>query len=72
MKLLRVGPAGAERPVLQDRDGKHFDLAPIVADIDPAFWAQGPALVSQAHAEGRLAEIDIAGQRIGAPVSRLS
>jgi 2-keto-4-pentenoate hydratase/2-oxohepta-3-ene-1,7-dioic acid hydratase in catechol pathway len=56
--------------VLQDRDGKHFDVTPVVADIDPAFWAQGPALVSQAFAEGRLAEVDITGQRIGAPVSR--
>ncbi len=56
--------------MLQDRDGKHYDLAPIVPDIDPAFWAQGPALVGQALAEGRLHEIDVSGQRIGAPVSR--
>jgi 2-keto-4-pentenoate hydratase/2-oxohepta-3-ene-1,7-dioic acid hydratase in catechol pathway len=56
--------------VLEDRDGKQFDLTPVIPDIDPAFWAQGPAMVREAHAGGHLREIDIAGQRIGAPVSR--
>jgi 2-keto-4-pentenoate hydratase/2-oxohepta-3-ene-1,7-dioic acid hydratase in catechol pathway len=70
VKLLRVGPVGAERPVLLDQDGRHFDLAPVVPDIDPSFWAQGPSLVLQAHEGGHLREIDITGQRVGAPVSR--
>ncbi len=70
MKLLRVGPVGTERPVLEDRDGKHYDLTDVITDIDPGFWAEGPAKVREAHAAGRLPAIDIAGQRIGAPVSR--
>jgi 2-keto-4-pentenoate hydratase/2-oxohepta-3-ene-1,7-dioic acid hydratase in catechol pathway len=70
VKLLRVGPVGAERPVLLDKDGRHFDLTPVVPDFDPGFWAQGPAMIREAHAGGSLREIDITGQRVGAPVSR--
>ncbi len=33
MKLLRHGPAGAEKPALLDRDGKIRDLSSLVADI---------------------------------------
>ncbi|MER8769594.1 hypothetical protein NKJ70_17335 [Mesorhizobium sp. M0092] len=33
MKLLRYGPAGAERPGLLDREGRIRDLGGIVQDI---------------------------------------
>lgn len=69
MKLMRVGPAGAERPVLARTDGRHYDLSGITADIDGAFLGSGGLERVRAVA-GELPEIDISGQRIGAPVAR--
>lgn len=34
MKLLRYGPAGAERPALLDQDGTVRDLSEIIGDVD--------------------------------------
>jgi 2-keto-4-pentenoate hydratase/2-oxohepta-3-ene-1,7-dioic acid hydratase in catechol pathway len=66
MKYLRVGPAGAERPVAHVGD-RHVDLSSITADIDGGFLARGG--VTPADAAG-LPEIDISGQRLGAPIAR--
>ncbi len=44
MKLLRVGPAGAERPALLDRDGVLRDLSALVADVDGELLADASAL----------------------------
>jgi 2-keto-4-pentenoate hydratase/2-oxohepta-3-ene-1,7-dioic acid hydratase in catechol pathway len=59
-----VGPLGAERPVAY-MDGRHYDLAGITDDINGAFLAIGGV----ATVEG-LPEIDVTGQRIGAPIAR--
>ncbi|WP_347625568.1 fumarylacetoacetate hydrolase family protein [Sphaerisporangium sp. B11E5] len=70
MKLLRVGPAGGERPCVLGPGGRVFDLSSLTADIDGAFLAGGGAeRVRSALAEGRLPE---AGpyERVGAPVAR--
>ncbi|MCW3843580.1 fumarylacetoacetate hydrolase family protein [Micromonospora yasonensis] len=64
---MRVGPVGAEKPVLY-ADGRHFDLSSVTADLDPAFFASD-GLRRVGDAMG-LPEIDIAGQRIGAPIVR--
>ncbi|GIE30405.1 2-hydroxyhepta-2,4-diene-1,7-dioate isomerase [Actinoplanes italicus] len=64
MKYLRVGPAGAERPVAET-GGRYYDLSAVTADIDGAFLAAGGVT----SADG-LPEIDIAGQRLGAPIAR--
>lgn len=72
MRYLRVGAAGAERPVAQV-DGRYFDLSGVTRDIDGAFLASG-GLASPgapgAEAVAGLPEIDIIGQRIGAPIAR--
>jgi 2-keto-4-pentenoate hydratase/2-oxohepta-3-ene-1,7-dioic acid hydratase in catechol pathway len=71
MKLMRIGPTGAERPVLRAGDGRHFDLTGVTRDIDGGFLAGGGvAAVRRAHEAGELPEIDVSGQRIGAPVAR--
>jgi 2,4-didehydro-3-deoxy-L-rhamnonate hydrolase len=71
MRLLRLGPAGSERPVLLDSDGRHFDLTPVIPDIDPTFFASGGIdRVREARAAGSLPEVDAAGLRIGSPVAR--
>ncbi|MFI1095180.1 fumarylacetoacetate hydrolase family protein [Streptomyces sp. NPDC020917] len=70
MKLLRVGPAGAERPALLDRGGVLRDLSGLVADIDGALLADGAALerVAAAEAAGELPALD-EGQRVGPPLA---
>ncbi|MEU7883639.1 2-hydroxyhepta-2,4-diene-1,7-dioate isomerase, partial [Microbispora bryophytorum] len=70
MKLLRVGPVGAERPCVLGPGGRVLDVSSLTADIDGAFLAGGGVeRVRSALAEGRLPE---AGpfERVGAPVAR--
>jgi 2-keto-4-pentenoate hydratase/2-oxohepta-3-ene-1,7-dioic acid hydratase in catechol pathway len=66
MRYMRVGSVGAERPVAQV-DGRHFDLSGVTRDIDGAFLAAGGI---GAERLAGLPEIDITGQRIGAPIAR--
>lgn len=71
MRLLRIGPPGLERPAVLDADGTAHDLSPLTADIDGAFLAGGgPDRARTALADGLLPRIELAGQRIGAPVAR--
>jgi len=71
MKLMRVGPVGAERPVLAGVGDRYYSLTALTADIDGAFFASGGVdRVRAAHAAGRLTSVEIEGQRIGAPVAR--
>ncbi|MFJ9035584.1 fumarylacetoacetate hydrolase family protein [Streptomyces sp. NPDC102406] len=73
MKLLRVGPAGAERPALLDADGTLRDLSGLVPDIDGTLLADDAALdrVRSAAASGELPVLDAAGLRVGPPVARI-
>ncbi|MGW5424329.1 fumarylacetoacetate hydrolase family protein [Streptomyces sp. NPDC003943] len=73
MKLLRVGPAGAERPALLDQDGTLRDLSALVDDIDGGLLSDGAALdrIRAALGAGVLPALDPAGLRIGAPVGRI-
>ena len=69
MKLMRVGLPGTERPVVQDERGRHFDLRPITSDVDGSFLAgDGIGRTRRALESGELTEIDVEGQRVGAPV----
>ncbi|WP_308440540.1 fumarylacetoacetate hydrolase family protein [Actinocatenispora comari] len=68
---MRVGAAGAERPVLRTDDERHLDLTPVTADIDGAFLAgDGVERVRAAYAAGELSDVDVTGQRVGAPIAR--
>lgn len=74
MKLLRVGPVGAERPALLDGSGVLRDLSDVVPDIDGALLADDAALdrVREAAASpGRLPERSTDGLRVGPPVARI-
>ncbi|KOV10398.1 2-hydroxyhepta-2,4-diene-1,7-dioate isomerase [Streptomyces sp. XY431] len=74
MKLLRVGPPGAERPVVLGQDGTAYDLSGVTADIDGGFLAglagDGAAALAGQVAAGRLPVAEIGGQRVGPPVAR--
>ncbi|WP_327663170.1 MULTISPECIES: fumarylacetoacetate hydrolase family protein [unclassified Streptomyces] len=73
MKLLRVGPAGAERPALLDAEGTLRDLSELVTDVDGALLADDAAIerVRAAVAAGELPVLDASGLRIGPPVARI-
>jgi 2-keto-4-pentenoate hydratase/2-oxohepta-3-ene-1,7-dioic acid hydratase in catechol pathway len=59
VKLLRVGPAGAERPALLADGGRLLDLSGITPDIDAAFLAgDGTERVRAAAGSGLLPELD--------------
>jgi 2-keto-4-pentenoate hydratase/2-oxohepta-3-ene-1,7-dioic acid hydratase in catechol pathway len=64
MKYMRVGPVGQERPVAHV-DGRYFDLSLVTPDITPSFLSSGGV-----NDVSGLPEIDIAGLRIGAPITR--
>jgi 2-keto-4-pentenoate hydratase/2-oxohepta-3-ene-1,7-dioic acid hydratase in catechol pathway len=70
MRLMRIGPVGAERPVLLDGD-EALDASSVVTDFDRTWWTNGgPERLAAARSEGRLPRADIEGERIGAPVAR--
>lgn len=75
MRLMRIGPAGAERPVVGTEDGMLYDLTGVTSDIDGAFLASdGMARVRELLAAGRLpraaAEAGEGTERVGPPVAR--
>ncbi|MCA6095581.1 fumarylacetoacetate hydrolase family protein [Streptomyces sp. SCA3-4] len=73
MRLLRVGPAGAERPALLDEDGVLRDLSALVPDVDGALLADASALSRIRAAVGAriLPALDEPGLRTGPPVARI-
>jgi len=73
VKLARLGPVGAEVPVLLV-DGSTYDLRGRTPDLDGAFFARdGLAQVRGAAEAGRLPELENAASlRVGSPVVRPS
>ena len=73
MKLLRVGPPGAEIPAVLIDDERFLDVSS-GGDFNEAFFASGkldqlPALVAQLQADGATPQ-SLSGHRIGAPICR--
>ncbi|KNB49388.1 fumarylacetoacetate hydrolase family protein [Streptomyces caatingaensis] len=73
MKLLRVGPAGAERPALLDEEGVLRDLSSVVRDVDGALFGDASVLDRVRAALGAriLPRLEPAGLRVGPPVARI-
>lgn len=74
MKLLRIGPAGSEKPAALVGDDSYVDLSDVVDDFDERFFGSGGldqirALVAERMTDpASVRTID--GQRIGAPIAR--
>jgi 2-keto-4-pentenoate hydratase/2-oxohepta-3-ene-1,7-dioic acid hydratase in catechol pathway len=71
--LMRIGPAGSERPVVRLDAQTYVDVGDAVGDYDEAFFGSGGlerlrALVEQRVAAGSVARF--AGERVGAPIAR--
>jgi 2-keto-4-pentenoate hydratase/2-oxohepta-3-ene-1,7-dioic acid hydratase in catechol pathway len=76
VKLLRVGPTGAERPALLDHNGTLRDLSGLVPDIDGALLADDAVLArvreaASAEGEDALPAIADGGVRVGPPLARI-
>ena len=71
MRLGRLGPIGAEVPVVWQGD-EAYDLREVTTDIDAAFWTSGrPDVASRRLEAGDLPLLDGAeGMRVGAPIAR--
>ncbi|KRE26216.1 fumarylacetoacetate hydrolase family protein [Agromyces sp. Soil535] len=73
MRMARLGPIGAEIPVVLDGD-RALDLRSVANDIDGGFLASGGmGRARAALASGTLSELaDAASLRVGAPIARPS
>lgn len=77
MKLLRLGPAGHEKPVVRVDEGHFVDVSDVVRDFDERFFGEtaaggGMLRLEQVVAE-RIAAGSVhpfAGERVGAPIAR--
>ena len=72
MKLVRFGAWGQERPgVMVNGSGVVLDASPVTPDYDVDFF-EGDGIERLRHAaeSGGLSPVDVAGERIGAPLRR--
>jgi 2-keto-4-pentenoate hydratase/2-oxohepta-3-ene-1,7-dioic acid hydratase in catechol pathway len=69
---MRIGPAGAERPVVRIDDDTYVDVSDEVTDYDENFFAGGLDALRQLVATrvGDGAVQTFAGERVGAPIAR--
>jgi 2-keto-4-pentenoate hydratase/2-oxohepta-3-ene-1,7-dioic acid hydratase in catechol pathway len=73
MKLMRIGPVGAERPVVRLNDREYVDVSDVVTDFDEQFFRSHEldrvrAEVAQRSERGLVEMFN--GERIGAPIGR--
>ena len=69
MKLMRIGPAGSERPAILDADGTRRDLSSLVDDIrGDVLTPEGLSRIASADLSG-LPEL-AADDRVGPPMAR--
>ena len=73
MRLMRIGEAGGERPVVWIDEGHYVDVSDQFGDFDEAFFGSGGidrvrALAGERAGAGRVSAFG--GERIGAPIAR--
>jgi 2,4-didehydro-3-deoxy-L-rhamnonate hydrolase len=74
VKLLRIGPAGSEKPAALVGEDSYVDLSDVVDDFDERFFASGglerirPVVTERAASPAAVQALD--EQRIGAPIAR--
>jgi 2,4-diketo-3-deoxy-L-fuconate hydrolase len=72
VQLMRIGPAGAEKPVVRLDDTSYVDVSDLVTDFDGAYFEGGHDRLREA-VEERIAAGDTArfgGERVGPPIAR--
>jgi 2,4-diketo-3-deoxy-L-fuconate hydrolase len=73
MRLMRIGEAGGERPVVWIDEGHYVDVSDQFRDFDEAFFGSGGieqvrTLAAERTAGGQVSAFG--GERIGAPIAR--
>ncbi len=73
MRLMRIGEAGSERPVVWVDEGHYVDVSDQFGDFGEAFFGSGGiervrALAGERAAAGRVSAFG--GERVGAPIAR--
>jgi 2,4-didehydro-3-deoxy-L-rhamnonate hydrolase len=71
--LMRIGAAGAEKPVARIDDDTYVDISDVAPDLDETFFGSGGLdrirpVVTERAAAGQVSSF--AGERIGAPIAR--
>lgn len=74
MRLMRLGPAGAERPAVLIDDETYIDVSDVVIDFDEHFFGDDglnrlSAVVTRRTGQPELHR-RLAGERVGAPIAR--
>ncbi|TAP45832.1 fumarylacetoacetate hydrolase family protein [Arthrobacter sp. S39] len=73
MFLMRIGPAGREKPIVRVDENTYVDVSDVVVDFNEEFFRQNrlpelARLVADRTAAGAIAAF--AGERIGSPIAR--
>ncbi|MFJ8896539.1 fumarylacetoacetate hydrolase family protein [Leifsonia sp. NPDC102414] len=73
MKLMRIGPAGAERPIVRVNETQYVDVSDVARDFDEAYFRSGGLdslrdEVGRRIADGRIERFG--DERIGSPIGR--
>ena len=73
MYLMRIGAAGAEKPISRLDDDTYIDLSDVVTDFNEAFFSGGGVdrirpIVAERTAAGDITHF--AGERLGTPIAR--
>jgi len=69
MRLARLGPSGAERPVVLGTDGTPLDISRFTDDIDGALLADGLGQIRDALVAGALDPVGNPDVRFGPPLT---
>jgi 2,4-diketo-3-deoxy-L-fuconate hydrolase len=70
---MRIGPAGAERPVVRISELEYVNVGDVVSDFNEAFFASDGLAAIRAVVADRIEKGQVeafAGERIGSPISR--
>jgi 2-keto-4-pentenoate hydratase/2-oxohepta-3-ene-1,7-dioic acid hydratase in catechol pathway len=72
MQLMRIGPAGAEKPVVRVDEAAYVDVSDLVPQFDGTYFAGGHDRLREAVAQRVAAgeTTPFAGERVGAPIAR--
>ena len=73
MKLMRIGPAGAERPIVRVDESHYVDVSGITPDFDEKYFRSGGLATLREEVEQRIQDGRVerfAEERIGSPIAR--
>jgi 2,4-diketo-3-deoxy-L-fuconate hydrolase len=73
MRLMRIGAAGSEKPIVRISDEAYVDVSDVVTDFDEAFFGSAGLETIRGTVAERItagAVTPFTGERIGAPIAR--